>query len=176
MTRSANELEMLILKACRGVGVPLGQGQDVARAVTLGCTADLLVDLIACLDTPLGAAMDLRDGATLATDVHALRDIPALADAVCHGAGAITLHNFKKTPLADCVAAHLGAALIERGADVSIAPAPARAGNPVASGPERVVVGEDHWRALEQLAARILVPETEATRLSGAGAGLTDND
>jgi hypothetical protein len=40
----------------------------------------------------------------------------------------------------------------------------------------RIVIPDDLVAALQILAARILVPESEASRLSGAGAGLTDND
>lgn len=37
-------------------------------------------------------------------------------------------------------------------------------------------VGQPLWQALEIWAARTYVPATEASRLAGAGAGLTDND
>lgn len=40
----------------------------------------------------------------------------------------------------------------------------------------RVSLPEDLAELMRDLAARILVPESEASRLSGAGAGLTDND
>ncbi|HAJ83567.1 MAG TPA: DUF3726 domain-containing protein, partial [Rhodobacteraceae bacterium] len=34
----------------------------------------------------------------------------------------------------------------------------------------------DEWQQLETYAALTYVPETDASRLVGAGAGLTDND
>ncbi|MDG1410355.1 MAG: DUF3726 domain-containing protein [Acidimicrobiales bacterium] len=39
-----------------------------------------------------------------------------------------------------------------------------------------LVVDEEQWESISGLAARIYVPATEESRLSGAGAGLTDND
>ena len=46
--------------------------------------------------------------------------------------------------------------------------------------PKKVVgpfdVDESLWSAFAQYAAKMLVPESEASRLAGAGAGLSDND
>lgn len=42
--------------------------------------------------------------------------------------------------------------------------------------PAGVVLGDTLWQRLLDAAARLLVPATEASRLRGAGAGLTDND
>ena len=39
-----------------------------------------------------------------------------------------------------------------------------------------VTVDVDRWETICELAARIYVPATDESRLSGAGAGLTDND
>ena len=45
---------------------------------------------------------------------------------------------------------------------------------PLATGP--ITIAEDIWAELDVLAAHSYVPATEASRLSGAGAGLSDND
>lgn len=45
---------------------------------------------------------------------------------------------------------------------------------PLALGP--ISVDEDLWAQLDELASHSYVPATEASRLSGAGAGLSDND
>jgi len=42
--------------------------------------------------------------------------------------------------------------------------------------PARCEVAPDEWQQLETYAALTYVPETDASRLVGAGAGLTDND
>lgn len=42
--------------------------------------------------------------------------------------------------------------------------------------PQRIDLPEDVYTRWSALAARLLVPESDASRLSGAGAGLTDND
>lgn len=42
--------------------------------------------------------------------------------------------------------------------------------------PHGVAVDEKQWDSIGELAARIYVPATDESRLSGAGAGLTDND
>jgi len=41
---------------------------------------------------------------------------------------------------------------------------------------DRIAVPDELWRQTEMLAARTYVPATAASRLAGAGAGLTDND
>ena len=45
---------------------------------------------------------------------------------------------------------------------------------PLATGP--ITIAADIWAELDVLAAQSYVPATEASRLSGAGAGLSDND
>jgi hypothetical protein len=40
----------------------------------------------------------------------------------------------------------------------------------------RIDLTDDIYAEWNALAARLLVPESDASRLSGAGAGLTDND
>lgn len=42
--------------------------------------------------------------------------------------------------------------------------------------PQRIDLPDDVYSRWSALAARLLVPESDASRLSGAGAGLTDND
>lgn len=44
------------------------------------------------------------------------------------------------------------------------------------SSPDRIEVDENVWQALNVHAAKTYVPASEASRLKGAGAGLTDND
>jgi hypothetical protein len=39
-----------------------------------------------------------------------------------------------------------------------------------------VDIGDEIWEALSAFAHRTYVPASEASRLKGAGAGLTDND
>ncbi len=58
-------------------------------------------------------------------------------------------------------------AVIQLGGDISMQMS-------VPSGPYKV--DTQIWNRLSKLAAQTYVPETESSRLSGAGAGLVDND
>jgi hypothetical protein len=42
--------------------------------------------------------------------------------------------------------------------------------------PSRVYISDENMAKWQALAAKTYVPETEQSRLGGAGAGLTDND
>ena len=72
MMVSSNELQMLVLKACRGVGVPVAQAQEVA--VALAQTPQALGALLPHLAQPMKAAkFDFSAGLTV-HDASLLRD------------------------------------------------------------------------------------------------------
>ena len=51
MNVSSNELQMIVLKACRGVGLEIAQAQEVAAAVAASPQAipDLLIHLLSLI-------------------------------------------------------------------------------------------------------------------------------
>ena len=64
MMVSSNEVQMLVLKACRGVGVPMGQAREVA--VALAETPQALAALLPHLARPMQPAkFDFSDGLTV---------------------------------------------------------------------------------------------------------------
>jgi len=145
--RSANEISAMVLKAARGAGLPLGPAEELARAApVLASTGDLT-----CVTGVLELACDapsFEQG--VVKGGHPVQAVVAWQDLTAAGV---------KAKLECDVEGALLSALCER---VSVV------------GPFEV--DETLWVNLSQFAAKMLVPESEASRLAGAGAGLSDND
>ena len=160
MMVSSNELQMLVLKACRGVGVPVAQAQEVA--VALAQTPQALGALLPHLAQPMKAAkFDFSAGLTV-HDASLLRDFSACADAATLGVQPVRLCG-----IAGCDLAH--ALAHSRGLSIT-GPVP------LPSQGARCSVVPEIWQQISRFAALTYVPETDASRLGGAGAGLSDND
>ncbi|MCW1951709.1 MAG: DUF3726 domain-containing protein [Octadecabacter sp.] len=157
--KSANEIEALVLKAARGGGLPLGLAEDLAMAA-----AYLDLDkLTGCPCTNAGAAFA----------------IPQALDAVAAG-------NGPKTVEADpaIVAAYIASAEVH--CDQMLVWENTPDGTCLhrfkpSSPPEKAPLGrrkvpQDLLTHLHELSVKTHVPETESSRVGGAGAGLTDND
>lgn len=153
---SRNELCALALKAARGAGVPLGHAEDFSAAVGFMQTFDGLVGV---LDEPL--------------ETSAVMTMPLALDALIAGADEIAA-NIQDTAL---VEGYIGLAKRDYRLDLSFDGAVLRKGGTapsLAKGP--VAVPQATFDYLNRFAAKTYVPATEASRLAGAGAGLTDND
>lgn len=145
--RSANEISGMVLKAARGAGMPLGYAEDIARAAPNLAQSGALGQIAVLLELP--CALPTFE-AGIVRGGHPVLAITAWLDLV--GAG---LDVQLQTPI--------DAALLE---------ALQSKERPV--GPFAV---EEHiWASFERYAARTYVLESEASRLAGAGAGLSDND
>ena len=166
MKRSRTEIRATLVKAGRGAGLPLGLAEDLAAAATDLLSRDpaKAAQVTAALDPdPVGIAFTG----------------PAAIDACLAGE---TPQTFSAPGTADLATAMIDLARRDR----ALAATLTRDGDtltltegrgdpaPVPLGP--VTVPEDHWQIWDSLAARTYVPETEASRAAGAGAGLTDND
>lgn len=157
MIKTGNEIEVLFLKAARGGGLPLGAAEDL-------CAAARYLDLNAVRCCPVECGLALA--------------VPAALDQVIAGHGPQEVSGD-----AAVIAAFLAAAEAAYGRAITVEPAPdgvvihglaeAKAAEPALS---RREVPEALLTHLEEMAARLLVPETDASRAAGAGAGLTDND
>ena len=175
MKRSVNEIHGMVLKAARGAGLPLGCCEDLASAAAVLArrAPDQLDELRAALAEPHEAqACSARiDKARVA------RIAPAAIDHL--------LVTRQPVELADTDAPHLLKAYAEVAATLYATPIQCDGAGVLTLGGEMppplppiasVEVDEDLWRALGELAHRIYVPASEASRVAGAGAGLTDND
>jgi len=156
---SANEVEALVLKAGRGGGLALGYAEDLSAATAY-------LDLAALTQCPCHAG--------------AAQALPAALDLVAAGEGPQTV-----TADAALIAAYVAVAQQQYGR-LTWNPTPTGAefiafdaNTAPTSTPERMgrrVLSPDLLAHLTDLYQKILVPETEASRAAGAGAGLNDND
>ncbi len=163
MIVTLNEIETTCYRAALGVGLPQGLAEDAGRiAVKLACRhedglAIMLRALKAAEEKPVTPpAFIRRDDAWVA----ARPSLPALV------AAPIAMELCLAEP---GVTVGLGA--IDEPAILAVC------GEGEPQPPGRVFEADDGlWRQLVLLAARTFVPATAASRLSGAGAGMTDND
>lgn len=169
MIVSSNELQMLVLKACRGVGVPMGQSQEVAVALLESPQA--LGALLPHLVQPMKPAkFDFSEGLTV-HDASLLRDFSACADAAVLGVWPVRICGLAACDLAHALARSRGLSIAAAAADMVFTGKDAM--RPEVS---RGAVVPEIWQQVARFAALTYVPETDASRLGGAGAGLSDND
>jgi len=166
---SSNQLKMAVLKACRGIGLPVAQAQEVAAAVAASPSA--LNELLAHLAKPISSAsFDFSSGVDV-RNACLLRDFSVCADAVSQGALPAILRGVATCDVTQALAQYHGVSAVMRNGDLHVAPH-----QYPAQKPERCKVDPVGWQRLAAYAALTYVPETDASRLAGAGAGLTDND
>lgn len=170
MTRSANEIEVMVLKACRGAGIPLAQGQEVGRVAARfsGCIPAIL-DHLNRRQPQLN--LTLTNGVRF-DGCHALRDGPNAIAAILGGADRATLSGLMADAFITHLAEQSGVLIVEGDEGVVFKPG----GAALPPQQRRAEIPDDQWQALNTFAALTYVPETETSRLGGAGAGLTDND
>jgi hypothetical protein len=157
---SANEVETLIFKAARGGGLPLGYAEDLAAAARYLNLNDL---------TKCPCSGDMSDVAAIQTalDFVVAGDGPqtvkgdeALITAFVASAEAMWDRTLVWT-------ATTTGAVFER-----FETTPPDLKNLLG----RRMIAPTLTAHLTEMAEKLLVPETETSRLSGAGAGLADND
>lgn len=163
MMCSANEVMTLAAKAARGGGAPPAQASAFGRAALCHLIAGRSDQALA---EALGA---LPAGPILTLPLAFARLIEAAEGDVATGrlpASDLTLSYVQAQPFVSVIQQQEG------GIDLELSlTQPARI-SPVS----RVDIAQALADQMNALAARLLVPESEASRLSGAGAGLTDND
>lgn len=167
---SGNELKMMVLKACRGIGIPVAQAQDVSRAVA--ASPESLEALLLHLAQPLHEVyFDFSKGLKI-EKICLLRDFSTCVDAVQSETVPVVIKSQLSDPLLVAMAALHAINVAASGADLVLTKGSAE----TPSFSKRSNVDLNDWTALGKYAALTYVPETEASRLGGAGAGLTDND
>ena len=187
MICSTAEVEALVLRAARGAGLPVGAAQEIAGLIETLSAVDIPLwdDLIATLTPPFEPVTTHDDGGALVFQTaRVARDGPGAIDAALCG---------REVHLEALDAPGIMALLVqaaERDFEIGLSDSAKVDGGPVvlrlgpfdpndASGnrrPLRMDVPDTVFTRLKELAAKTYVPASEASRRSGAGAGLTDND
>ncbi|SFR37759.1 hypothetical protein [Litoreibacter janthinus] len=179
--RSVAEVQALLLKAGLGAKLPLGHAQDFAgMAELLMCDPKLFAIAAAALEGP---HVPVRSEGTpehlVIDEARIAMAAPALTDAFVCGAERVVLHDLDWPQLLWPVLLRAERvygvrAEIHRPDARTVMIAKSTKGLPQL-GPAQPVplVPLEH---LAVLAARTFVPSSEASRMSGAGAGLQDND
>ena len=161
MDFSANEIEGLVLKAARGGKIACGLGEDLAAATAF-------LDLDGLTECPCS------DGGPITT-------LPSAIDLVIAGQGPQAVsgdHALIEAYIA-AIETQIGQTLIWQrtatgGVIERLDPAVPEHHQPLG----RRTIREDLLAHLKDMGQKMLVPETDASRAAGAGAGagLTDND
>lgn len=170
------ELQAVLRTAARGVGAGAAFGEELAEAVAYAALDfsgwDNLRDVFA---EPVTSGFD---GAQ--DQVRCLVDAPKLVDALLVSESPLHLVKIDAPDILDLYlrrASHLFDCSLSVTVDGAGWKA-VRDDVPTGKGPSdgRIFLPDGLYEFLSGLAARTHVPATEETRLSGAGAGLNDND
>ncbi len=178
-----SELQAVLRGACRGVGVAAIMGDLLAEAVAYAPSAFSHWDeLRAVFEEPVQSAFP---GLTVEGDpegsMRCLLDAPLIMEAALVSSEDIVVPEIDAPHILRLYVGH--AAHIWQ-MPLAMAPGPksgwrvGRRAEAVIAPPSiaRVDLPEGLYAHLADIAARTFVPATEETRLSGAGAGLNDND
>ena len=156
---SFTEVEGVLTKAARGSGAGVAHAARFAKAAALALASDEGADLVkaALADLPNGVIRD-----------HAICIQRYLADA---GKGTVILPNGDALWVGYIDSLPYKSVETPRGeiaVYIDVFAKPVR--------PPRVFISDENMAKWQALAAKTYVPETEQSRLGGAGAGLNDND
>lgn len=205
MTRSLGEVEAVARKAARGVGYSWGLAEDAGAAVRWleargieGCTA--LVTSLRIVDGRLGEFAPCENWTSRSGQLCPIMVGAALSDRLDKEASfdpilapvlMLPVLAFMSKEHGQPVALEVASGLaVLDGDDVAVDTALNDAASAVRirTGPTdtthlgratrqtRSDVTDEIWEHLNNFAAKTYAPATEASRLKGAGAGLTDND
>ena len=166
---SSNEIQMLVLKACRGVDLPFSQAQEVAFAIAASPRA--IPNFLEYLSlTHQKAEFDFTDGLKI-KNANILRDFSVCADAALQGVDEVVIRDVKVCELILALAKYRGVKVDVRSNDLFISKHAE-----FEKKFERHNLEQKYLSMLNKYAALTYVPETDQSRLDGAGAGLNDND
>jgi len=184
MSHSRNEAASLITKAAAGAGLPWALARDLAQAfnaINTPTDADWQ-SLMAVLNQPITAIKTkVSDQGLEVFDARIATAGPATLDWLVADLGSVTLYDLDAPAL-------LSGYLDAGGAEYSLAFHRQHSGTSIIitrAGPAdmgaqsalpRLEFPPEILDKLTSFAAKTFVPESDASRLSGAGAGLTDND
>lgn len=160
--RSMNEVMVLATKAARGAGAPPAQAAQFGAAAVAHLTNGReLQDLH-------NALAALPDGPIISLPL----EITRIAETAHRGSAKGRVAVDGATLLQSYVSTLPFQAQLMQGNEIHLDLTKPAARIAV----QRIDLPEDTYAQWSALAARLLVPESDASRLSGAGAGLNDND
>jgi len=205
VTRSLGEVEAAARKAARGAGYPWGLAEDAGAAVRWleargveGCAA--LVTVLRTVDgrledfapgvnwrSPTGRLCPIMVGAALSDrlDKDASLErifapvlmLPVLAFMSKTHGRPVTLEVASGRAVLGCDKVFIDTALNDAPSAVRIQTGPTDTTHlDEVTLRTRSDVSDKTWKQMDRFAAKTYAPATEASRLKGAGAGLTDND
>ena len=191
MIVSLNEIESLALKSARGAGMSWGLAEEAAVAASWLAArslpwAETLADLLA--QQPV-ACQPRIEGDAIAPS-RAVRDIlaplwlaPFVARWTTPGRAVRLAWGEVSLAIGPNTLSNPGAAAMEALAapfascvEIALVPGADTAHSLRQRNRDGYPVADDAWRALQLLEHRTYVPASAQSRLSGAGAGLLDND
>ncbi|MFT7105611.1 MAG: hypothetical protein ACJAVT_000125 [Yoonia sp.] len=168
-----NEVGGMVQKAARGAGIPLGQAEDLGRVAVYmaGADGDISAVTAALKEKPANVDICWNSDAVTVASGHVALVGPIIRDAFAMGYDTAVLADLNHAPLVGAFLAESGVALRSDGRVLTRSDA-------TVLGPrcKPVEIPAADWAIWGDYAAKTYVPETEASRLAGAGAGLTDND
>lgn len=171
--RALSEIGGMVQRAAHGAGIPLGQAEDLGRiAIYLARTDGPLSCISEALAEPM-TPLDVNwtpDRITVASGPSALA-APVIRDAFAMGVTRAELPDTKGTRLVQAALALAGYVVAVSGPVLTLKSTVAPL-TPV--GP--VTVPDDIWQVWSDYAQKTYVPDSDASRVKGAGAGMTDND
>ena len=166
---SSNELQVLVLKACRGINLPISQALEVSLAIAASPKA--IPNFLKYLSlTHQKAEFDFTNGLEI-KNANILRDFSVCADAAQQGVNGIILRDVKVCGLILALAKYRGMTVDVRSNDLYVSK---HVDSEIKF--DRHEIDPKHLSILNKYAALTYVPETDQSRLDGAGAGLNDND
>lgn len=168
-----NEVGGMAQKAARGAGIPLGQAEDLGRvAIYLaGIGGDVSAITRALQEVPGTVDIAWGDDAVSVKTGPAALVAPIIRDAFAMGYDRAVLADPGHAALVAAFLAESGVALKWDGCALSRSDT-----SVLAPTCKPVTIPAADWAVWDAFAAKTYVPETDASRLAGAGAGLTDND
>ncbi len=168
-----NEVEGMVQKAARGAGIPLGQAEDLGRVAAYLAGTGGNISVVTNVLQEAQSAVEVTWQAQSVTVVAgpAALVAPIIRDAFAMGSLEATVADIAHAPLVAAFLAHDGMAQKWRGC--TLTPSDTSVLRPKCNAVE---INPDDWDIWTSFAARTYVPQSDASRLSGAGAGLTDND
>lgn len=179
MMRSLNEISGMVVKAARGAGIPFGHCEDMGLAAEYLAATDPA--RLACLEPALAGPhipviAEWMNAILQINSARAVMAGPVAVDVLQAGYETVVFRDLDAPRLVLALFARRGLCVSHHFDGTDLIVSKNNGTPPTAPRAASVTVSGHLWTYLSDLASRTYVPATDASRLAGAGAGLTDND